>query len=499
MKNFIFAVVIGISLAPSGILAEEQKGTRGQFYSVYRGSVEFYIDGQRHYFYEGKTDPCNISVGSVVVAKYKSGLVYNAALFAFKYEDGNNWLPITRNDFKVLDNAIDPKNVTAEMISNSTQSPKGGRLGKGHPERWKKFNFPMIHPSEWSGVSRKNEWCLYGYVVLEEDTRPLVAPRDNNTTQQMTQEQLSGIVVIEGDKGAGSGFLTYVDHGLCVVTNLHVLGNNTKFTIKTLSGQDVKVDAKKIMGAVDADIALLGVAEGQESLFTFESSKNVLETTKIGNKIAVVGNRLGGGVATQTMGHIMGIGPTRVEVDAQFQSGNSGSPIYDLDSAQVVGVASYTETIPAEMIASNKLKELNLKNEVRWFGYRMDTVKKWQPISWSKWRKQVSTLEDYHNASTSGLTVFQGKIHQQLSDDRITEMVNSFKKEKGTFGHNKKTAELLSSISRYLSFRKQDIDRIKFYDYFNSCPYWSTNVPRQKVFRENLIEALDKTTKQIDG
>jgi len=135
---------------------------------------------------------------------------------------------------------------------------------------------------------------------------------------------------------------------LYVVTNLHVLGNNTKFTIKTLAGNNVRVDVKSLKAAVGADIALLGIAEGQDELTPLISSSNVLETTKIGNKIVVIGNRLGGGVATQTIGNIRGIGPSQIEVDAKFQSGNSGSPIYDIESKQIVGVASYTQTISAD-------------------------------------------------------------------------------------------------------------------------------------------------------
>lgn len=41
------------------------------------------------------------------------------------------------------------------------------------------------------------------------------------------------------------------------------------------------------------------------------------------------------------------------------------------------------------------------------------------------------------------------------------------------------------------------MDRIKFYDYFESCPYWVKNKPQQRKFRDSLVEALSETSNQI--
>lgn len=278
-----------------------------------------------------------------------------------------------------------------------------------------------------AGSVNRSEWEVFGFVITEDKVKSLAAPKLASTNQLMTHEQLSGIVIIEGDEGVGSGFLAEVNGSLCVVTNLHVLGDNKKFTIKTLSGQDVRVDIKSLQGALGADIALLGLAEGQEELYTLRLSENVLETTEIGNQVVVVGNRLGGGVATQTLGSVRGIGPGRIEVDAQFQSGNSGSPIYDVDSSSVIGVASYIETIQADQISGDKLKDLKLENETRWFGYRVDNVKGREPIEWAKWRRQVTALNTYYKASMSGLTVLQGKLNEPVEDKTIAKMVRSFR------------------------------------------------------------------------
>jgi serine protease Do len=56
-------------------------------------------------------------------------------------------------------------------------------------------------------------------------------------------------------------------------------------------------------------------------------AENPLQTVKINDWVTLVGNRRGGGVATQVSGTVLGIGPEKIEVNAQFQPGNSGSPV----------------------------------------------------------------------------------------------------------------------------------------------------------------------------
>ena len=502
--NRFLMLILGllVLLSPSSVLSEEPKTGQGYFVLCTKSEVMVYTGGKQHAIRDGKTASCEVSVGSIVIVRHKSPFVYDGAALAFVYRDRENWIPFNRSKMRVIDHTIDPKDVTATMIKESNKVPKMGTPGKDFVGKWPSFKLPNIGVQNWLGIEHKGVWCMSAFIVTEEMIQPLkpaVKPivKEIPPAQILTQKQLSGIVVIEGDKGVGSGFLTKVNGSLCVVTNLHVLGNNKKFTIKTLAGQDVRVSVSHLRAAVDADIALLGLADGQEQLLMLTASKNVLDTTKIGNKIVVVGNRLGGGVATQTIGHVRGIGPTRIEVDAKFQSGNSGSPIYDIQSAQVVGVASYTETVPAKKITGGNLKNLDMKNETRWFGYRIDTVKKWQPLEWKKWRQQITSIEDYHNASMSALAILKGDFSYKHDDTTIQRLVTSFRNQKNRFGKNKKTADLFTTVARYLTARKKKIARMKFYNYFHTCPYWTTSLPQQNAFRDLLIEALTEASAEI--
>jgi len=163
----------------------------------------------------------------------------------------------------------------------------------------------------------------------------------------------------------------------------------------------------------------------------------------------------------------------------------------------MMGVASYTQTVSAEELAGDNLKKLNLKNETRWFGYRLDTVKKWQPLKWRIWRSQITSMEKYHQTSIDALEVLKGNLSIKFKDSKIQSLVTSFQTNKSRFGNNQKTAELFVKIARHLKERKDRFSRIKFYNYFHSCPYWETSLPQQNVFRNRLIEAFTETSKLI--
>ena len=105
--------------------------------------------------------------------------------------------------------------------------------------------------------------------------------------------------------------------------------------------------------------------------------------------MGVLGNAEGAGVVKTILGKIVGIGPDLVEVDAPFVPGNSGSPIVDLKSGKVIGIATYhlVRTIDPST------KQPLAVPEVRRFGYRLDSVKTWQPVNWAAFAAQAEEME----------------------------------------------------------------------------------------------------------
>jgi hypothetical protein len=190
-------------------------------------------------------------------------------------------------------------------------------------------------------------------------------------------ERLQAMVIVEGDEGRGSGFLAIMDGRTYVVTNAHVVQGSKKVSFKTLDNRELKIGDLEI--AASADLVRAVVEEAGPAL---EVAEQWQESVRIGDLVVVAGNAEGAGVVREIEGKVVGIGPDRIEVDAAFVPGNSGSPILLKSSGAVVGVATFLKLPPysdwfGREEADEKEKPVFHLNEVRRFGYRLDTVGEW--------------------------------------------------------------------------------------------------------------------------
>lgn len=313
--------------------------------------------------------------------------------------------------------------------------------------------------------------------------------------QALSLEQMSGIVLIEGDGGTATGFMTKIRDVDFIVTNLHVLEGNKKLKLKTLRGEEIPMLG--VFGAVGSDIAIIRIGSGQGDL---KLSADVFANSKIGDKVVVVGNRLGGGVATQTAGSIVGVGPTRVEVNANFEPGNSGSPIVNLGTNEVVGVATYSETRRLDVDdrpVSASSSATPAKVEKRWFGYRLDSVAKWEAIDLVKWAAQGDRIEKFRETSEALHAFIRLDFKNARQHPRLTSILDSFDAKYRSSGGNSITAatevkDLFRVIRTISDDGVKDLTSGDYYDYFRSCLYWENSIPAQLEYRKDIIEVLKK-------
>ena len=118
--------------------------------------------------------------------------------------------------------------------------------------------------------------------------------------------------------------------------------------------------------------------------------------TAVNDPIAVCGNTGGSDVVTLIKGRVVGLGPNRIEVDAEFERGNSGSTIIHLPSGKVIAVAAFATR--EELISGEK--------KVRRFGYRFDTVKQWQSVDWARFYSEADKLEKIELTTTELVQAF---------------------------------------------------------------------------------------------
>ena len=232
------------------------------------------------------------------------------------------------------------------------------------------------------------------------------------TDAQLITDGRNKLVFVEGHEKAGSGFLCDLGGQKFLVTNAHVLAGNTQINFTLLDGSPVRVGAAS--AAVAHDIVRLAVAPNAAA---FSLLDHLDENLRVGDDVLVLGNAEGARVINPISGHVVGIGPNLVEVDAPFLPGNSGSPIIQKRTGKVVGIATYVTrsedelsrpapgndpgTKPAATATPTPAPEVKLRR----FGYRIDSVKTWQGINWP---------------------VFQADAANLAKVDQLTEDLNSF-------------------------------------------------------------------------
>ncbi len=215
------------------------------------------------------------------------------------------------------------------------------------------------------------------------------------TGGEFVQKHRNALVVVKDRGGSGSGFVAKAGAQTWLFTNIHVAAGMGSPQFTRIDGTQIKPGIAE--AAVGHDAMRLALAETPADSLEIMTALDA--NAKIGDAVLVFGNSGGGGVVTSLGGEIVGIGPDRIEVSAEFIPGNSGSPIIHVPTGKVIGIATYlTRRYEAFAGSDAKPGATPAKDApgavvVRRFGYRLDSVKQWQPVNWAAFQGEARSIE----------------------------------------------------------------------------------------------------------
>lgn len=240
----------------------------------------------------------------------------------------------------------------------------------------------------------------------ENSASPEGATNGNPVVESSPLRPERAIFLVESSEGSGSGFLMQEGGQLFFVSNMHVLGSGTNFSIKNVYGETVSVP-DTVQVASDRDLIRFPVLD-------YPGGLPLAKDYGFGDAVCALGNSGGAGVITRLEGTVMAMGPKVIEVSCTFIPGNSGGPVLD-KSNRVVCVSTYLtneKDMPEWIIKGSRF------TETRRMAVRVDNVE-WMTLSWCDFCREyryMDRIDDYADEMVS--------IVNSLGDDKF-EMIYS--------------------------------------------------------------------------
>ncbi|MGE9270801.1 MAG: S1 family peptidase [Verrucomicrobiales bacterium] len=204
-------------------------------------------------------------------------------------------------------------------------------------------------------------------------------------------EVAEAIVVIEGDQGVGTGFLAAIGGKTYLYTAAHVLSGNSKLAVKLRNGQKI-LRFGRFEASSGADLVRIEVLEEVPAALLLGDTDGQSQQGKV---IYAAGNSGGGGTVGFLEGKIQGVGAESIEIDAKVIQGNSGGPILDGVTHEVLGVVTH-------LVAARKdewAKETRF-SEIRRFGCRVDREWIWDEVPCGRFLVEGRQLKDLTDLNT---------------------------------------------------------------------------------------------------
>jgi len=254
-----------------------------------------------------------------------------------------------------------------------------------------------------------------------------------------------------------------------------------------------------VESAVGHDLIRFGLKDLPSAALDTERDMNA--EVAIGDDVFVFGNSDGGGVVTNLPGTVAGLGPDRIEVTSEFIPGNSGSPIIHAKSGKVIGIATYLTKRYDEFSSwAKRTSSGGGGNEVvRRFGFRLDSVQTWQPVSWPQFVAEAGRIQAI-STLTEEIFNFLGALRTGRSASFATEALRRPATDwLGKIGRARLAeVDRINAMQSFLSSLRflvrrdvTDADGALRYDYFRG------ELNKEREVRERLYKVFDENGREL--
>lgn len=198
---------------------------------------------------------------------------------------------------------------------------------------------------------------------------PATAPKSSGKAakNEVVRAKLPGVLIVEGAKSKGSGFLAVQDGVTYLYTAAHVLTSGKITSVRNHEGAELS-GFGRCQVAVDCDLARIEVNVKSGLALSLLAPG----TAAVGQEIVAVGNSGGSGVLPLLDGKITALGPKEVEVSAAVIQGNSGGPVFSAATGEVIGAVCRAEAGRDDIWSSG-----TSFSKIRRFASRLD-----RPVQW---------------------------------------------------------------------------------------------------------------------
>lgn len=181
--------------------------------------------------------------------------------------------------------------------------------------------------------------------------------------------------MLRSPDGAGSAFIASVDGAAYVYTNVHCI-TSPQVSFTDFEGNRFRIGGglEIVVGSDESDLEAHDIVRFRlEKIPRHALALAPRSRIKSGSEVYALGDSSGEGILRSLQGKILGVGPSKVEVDCEFIQGNSGGPIVTSDG-EVVAIASY-------MTSNHSIWAEGTKHVVRRFGWIPGLSYEWRRAS----------------------------------------------------------------------------------------------------------------------